>query len=244
MWPLASRLLGLEYTETLTLKNGSTFTADMSDIVGRTLLFYGEHLAYPWEPITTKFLEEIVRSAKTVFLAGGHIGYTAFCALNALPKNGHIYVFEPVSYLYNLSHINLSSSSKATVEHLALGEKAGKVPIHVDGVRSSLKDLPKLAGKPTEEVMVTSIDSYCKKNHIENVDVIFLDVEGFEYEALRGCLEQVLQQNVKPEIIFEVIRGHDSEKIYSLLKPFGYAFHTIESESRYANIHATTKKVL
>ena len=135
MWPLASRLLGVKYTEVITLKNGVEFCADMSDIVGRMILFYGEHVEYAWEPATTQLVERLSREARVSILAGSHIGYTVVHALAAKKQDAHVYAFEPVNYLYELSRKNIAlqntfqSSGGATLEKKALGERTGVAEI-------------------------------------------------------------------------------------------------------------------
>jgi len=249
MWPIATRLLGASYTETLTLKHGGMkFTADMSDIVGRMILFYGEYVEYPWEPRTTQFLEQIISKSKSTIMAGTHIGYTIAYASNAMPGDGKIYGFEPVKYLYELSKSNAESCGKnISIAKKALGEKSGQIKIHVDGVRSSVIADRKLADKPVEEVEMTSIDDFVNKNSIPQIDLIFLDIEGNEFPTLRGCAKTVLMQEKKPDIIFEVVRPAQADKKGSLndisvfLKSYGYSLYVIEDD--YSSAHMPDNKV-
>jgi len=243
MWPLASRLLGRSYTETITLKHkGIRFHADMSDIVGRMILFYGEYVDYAWEPRTTKFLEQIISKCNTAIIAGTHIGYTIVYASKAMPENAVIYGFEPVKYLYELSKLNAESFGKRiSIAKKALGEKSGQITIHVDGVRSSVLADHKLVGKPVEEVEMTSIDDFINKNSKPQIDLIFLDIEGNEFPTLRGCAKTVLMQEKKPDIIFEVVRPVQADKKGSLndisvfLKSYGYTLYIIEDD--YSSAH-------
>ncbi len=222
MWPLASRLLGVYYTEVIALKNGLAFRADMSDIVGRMVLFYGEHVAYPWEPATTRHLESCVKEAQHVIMAGAHI----------------VYAFEPVEYLYQLATHNaaLSGLGGIIVEHKALGKEAGVAEIKIDGVRSSLVDDPKLKDKPSERIEVISIDSYVAQKNIPQVDLILLDVEGFEFDALQGCASRVFTQTQPPDLIFEIApailrrTGLSQDAIFAFLRPYGYSFFIIDDQ--------------
>ncbi len=249
MWPIATRLLGSSYKETLILRHKCiAFQADMSDIVGRMILFYGEHVDYAWEPGTTSFLEKIIQNAHTSIIAGTHIGYTISNAAYAMPNDGVIYGFEPVSYLFQLSKTNAELTSKnIVITKKALGEKDDQIDIHVDGVRSSLTYSHKLQGKPTEKVEVTSIGNFIKKNNIPSIDLIFLDVEGNEFSALKGCQETVFKQEKKPDIIFEMLqsntnRGDETgQEITVFLKSYGYSLFVIEDDYSATNLYDHSK---
>ncbi len=231
MWPIASRLLARTYQERMHLKSGHEITADMSDSVGRTLLFYGEQVTYPWEPVTTQFVEERIRDAQVTIMGGAHIGYTLLSMAMAKKAGAKIYAFEPVQYLYDLARVN-SAYEDVTLEHMAIGDTTGTVLINVDGVRSSIIKDAKLEGKPQEEVRITTLDDYCQKKFITNVDLIFLDVEGFELNVLQGAAH-IFNQTKKPVIIFELLtRGEPAlqSPIVQFLTGRGYECKVIDDE--------------
>lgn len=233
MWPIATRLLGTSYTEHIPLKDGGMCLADMSDIVGRTILFYGEYVPCVWESGTIAFMKRRLMGAKTVFMAGAHLGFTFIHGASVMPADGRIYAFEPVKYLFDLAVENAKSlNGKVVLERKALGADSRSMDIHVDGVRSSLVENWKLQGKPTERIDVVSLDDYASAHGVQAADMIFLDVEGFELQALQGCAKRLLVSEKKPEIIFEIIirNGELSREVCDFLRGFGYKFFVIEDD--------------
>jgi hypothetical protein len=71
--------------------------------------------------------------------------------------------------------------------------------------------------------------------HIENIDMIKIDVEGYEYEVLHGLKNTLLTK--KPTLLLEFSgeaytkqeRGHGA-KILSLLRECGYSLFDIEDD--------------
>lgn len=48
----------------------------------------------------------------------------------------------------------------------------------------------------TEEVKLTTLDLYCTKNNITKIDLLKLDVEGHEINALKGGTEMINSDKV------------------------------------------------
>ena len=85
------------------------------------------------------------------------------------------------------------------------------------------------------DVECTTIDSYCLKNNIEQIDYIKIDVEGAEYMVLCGCMEMLSNGKIKAgqfEVGIEKEIGISIDKIVSLLNEYGYIVCT-ELETDY-----------
>jgi FkbM family methyltransferase len=84
-----------------------------------------------------------------------------------------------------------------------------------------------------EEVLVPvkTIDTLVRSN--SNIDLIKIDVEGFEFEVVQGGLELI--ESSKPTIVIELLRkwmkpfGKQPQDVINLLKPLGYEVFSIGS---------------
>ncbi len=81
--------------------------------------------------------------------------------------------------------------------------------------------------KPKEDggIYVDTIDSY----DLDHVDLIQLDIEGAEYEALQGAAKTI--ERCKPVIVVEAkmtqhFYGREVSDLYSLLHKLGYQSHS------------------
>lgn len=205
----------------------------MEDILNRFIMFLGPHLDYIWEPVTVRLLESLSKEKKSILIAGSHIGFTVLSS--ARITSGHIYAFEPVKNLFDRSkenfNLNPNESKKITLEKMALGDKVGMTKMYIENIRSSI--IPYSGGhssEHTEDVLITTIDTYAEEKNINSFDLIFLDIEGYELFALEGATK-VLAQN--PDLILEVSprvlskTGKNAQDLYNFLLARGYSIYVI-----------------
>ena len=88
------------------------------------------------------------------------------------------------------------------------------------------------------KVRMETLDSYVSKKNISRIDLIKLDVDGFEGKVIRGALETL--KRFKPKIIIEVapawteMRGDDMKIILKDIEQLGYKFY---QERNFEPIH-------
>jgi hypothetical protein len=84
----------------------------------------------------------------------------------------------------------------------------------------------------TEECEVVTVDGYCAENDISHIDLLKIDVQGFENEVLKGCASMLSEGNIDvilTEVILDDIYGK-SNSFYELEKhivPYGYELYDI-----------------
>jgi len=49
----------------------------------------------------------------------------------------------------------------------------------------------------TEKVVMTTIDRYCEKNDISQIDLLKIDVEGAEYQVLLGARSMLQHKRIR-----------------------------------------------
>lgn len=250
MWPLASRVIGDKYKKTVELKNGLRMKTDLSDMLGRMIIFYGSDVEYFWEPQTVRLMELLIKNAQNAIIAGSHLGYTALMARKAMAVYGSaLHSFEPVPYLYNIAKKNFELNNnlgKMIINKEALSNNSSDVMIKVDNICSAVVN-SQAAGKNTEKVKAASIDEYIKKSGIKSLDFILLDVEGHEPFVFDG-MEKTLNSGYPKDIIFEYspkIKNNtkDAQKVSKHLKSFGYALYIINDNYKLENIFKTWGKL-
>ncbi len=134
-----------------------------------------------------------------VFDIGGYKGDTAIYFAHHVGKTGKVYSFEPIKANYDLLVKNAGENNFSDIiepVNKACSRKTG----HSKAVSAK-------SGSPwaflseaqdADDVQTVSIDDFVKSNHIENVDFIKMDVEGFENEALAGARETI--KRFKPKL--------------------------------------------
>ena len=79
------------------------------------------------------------------------------------------------------------------------------------------------------EVEQISIDSYCQLNELKTVDLIKIDVEGYELHVLEGAKKTL--KDHQPIILLETFQGEEGKaKLQYIVQENGYFIYTILSE--------------
>lgn len=184
-----------------TLFTGQKMYVDARDIsVTPHLLVDGN-----WEPEITKVFREFIDEKTVVFDVGANLGFFGLVAGASNPEAIHF--FEPNPELTPLigSSVAINGlSSKTRINTVALGDKKEELTLHLVGDyigSSSLLDTPtvqpvSIAGQKVDTdrsftVPVVTLDQYCKDNGVEKVDLIKIDVEGFEPQVYKGMSKTI-----------------------------------------------------
>jgi hypothetical protein len=95
---------------------------------------------------------------------------------------------------------NPSLGTTITLNEIGLSNEKGQVPFDFD--TQSIHH-----GTASESVSVTTLDEYLSTHGIDQVDVLKLDVEGHEPQALEGAQATLSDHRIKA-IVIETIVGH------------------------------------
>lgn len=150
------------------------------------------------------------KDSPTMIDIGANVGQTLLQFKAGYP-NGKYRGFEPVaaSVFFLQQLIRRNNLSDAQVIPLALGESTDLVEIFVTdgnptGSGSTIStDIKCLAKKTAMLAPVFSLDDIFPKLAVESIDVMKIDVEGFEPDVLRGSEDLICQ--FRPPIIVEIL---------------------------------------
>ena len=111
-----------------------------------------------------------------------------------------IYVFELVKEFADLIKSKFSKNKKIIVNDFGLGNKTEEKIIYLQDDSSSVygKGNGKGNGKgDREKIKILSIEDFIKKNEIEKIDLMKINIEGGEYELLESLLEGNFVSKIK-----------------------------------------------
>lgn len=179
------------------------------------------------------FLAQHCNKGSVVLDIGAHIGLFSVIASEITGIEGKVYAFEPspstLGFLNKTIAINKRNNIIVPVQQ-AMSAEIGKLTFFVsddkiDNSNSlvSYKDDRKLTGI---EVEVNTIDNFVTKNKLDKVDFIKIDVEGAEYDTLRGGTE--VFNTKKPVCILAIhpipikAKGDSLEDIFDYIEKLNY----------------------
>jgi len=157
-------------------------------------------------------LEKFLQPGMTFVDVGANVGYFSALALNTVGPTGSVHSFEPVPDLFRrleaLAHAN--PQYQLACNRCALGSKAESRTIAIAGVTNAgWNTLVPNFMEPSGQVENTSVDvqrldEYLALQGINSVDLIKIDVEGYEFPVLQGAEDFLTTTHKKPPIICEI----------------------------------------
>jgi len=189
-----------------------------------------------YEPDITAAIEKYCRPGFTVLDIGANIGAHTLRIASVVGESGRVFAFEPTNYAYQklLHNISLNQFENITPIQIVLSDKnLLRQSIHF---RSSWPT----KGNPVEQESIVDfikLDDWCKRENLEHVDLIKLDVDGNEYSVIKGAKSLLIRQH--PLILMEVWGLNFSNELknpFILLKELGYRFFHISTEEEYMSI--------
>lgn len=124
--------------------------------------------------------------AEIVFDVGAHVGQTAARILRFLP-NAEIYCFEPSDEQYSVLAQKFSNRENVRTSNVALGACVERrtFSLRADSERNALVESDRAEGKRVE-VDVMTLDHFTEREGIDHIDILKVDVEGWEVKVLEG----------------------------------------------------------
>lgn len=172
---------------------------------------------FPSDPVAAqrRLLSAAGIPVTTVFDVGANLGQTAHRYRRAFPQ-ADIFCFEPFPESIAALSKSHRGDNRVHVVPKAVGREVGRATFHVNAHHATNSLLPRptrtrryfpnaAAPRSTIEVEVTDLDTFVRDAAIERVDVLKLDIQGGELQALQGATNLLGAGNVSliyTEIMF------------------------------------------
>jgi FkbM family methyltransferase len=203
------------------------YCAAYGDRIGQELFWRG---GQAWEGETLQVFIQLAQKARLVLDIGANTGFFAMltCAANS---DVEVIAFEPVPRVYERLVENIAINhweDRCQTKGEAVSNVEGKATFHVPFTfipwSGSLKakGFRGLAGELIE-VPVTTIDALLGDRA---VDLIKIDVEGFEDTVLEGMLHTL--SGSTPTIVVECTLDGPYERVEAILSEYNYRFYHLK----------------
>ena len=159
-----------------------------------------------WEPMVTKLFLDLLRPGMIVLDIGAAFGYYTLLSADKVGERGKVISFEPEPSNFEIIEKNIflnGFQKRVMLINKAVADKEGTALLHYK--KDYVCGAPSLVGSSQEKtikVETITIDNFLHINNIKNIDIVKIDVEGYEPFVIKG-MENTIQYTKRLIIILE-----------------------------------------
>ena len=185
------------------------------------------------------FLDSYLKVDDVFFDIGANIGLFSLKA-SKLITSGIIFSFEPSPITFERlgNNIKMNNINNIHSYKIALSNNVGTSNFYLslDGFDAWNGFSIPLVGSEFKRIKtpITTLDIFCKENNITKINLIKIDVEGWEYNVLKGAIDSIV--NFSPDFLIEfteqnaISAGFKCNDVYDFLAELGYKWLQINNQ--------------
>ena len=211
----------------------------LASIVQRAARLFGYQVINP-QRLGIDLQNDIIRLSaqepvRGVLDVGGNVGQTA-CEYTSYFPQAQIYTFEPVPASFAKLQSAVANLPRVKAFQMAVGSSTGTVFMNV-GDDSQLNSIVKVKDSTSViEVPLDSLDHIVSSLSLDQIDLLKIDVEGFELEVLKGAVRLFAEKKVRFLVIECILQPNaemphtDFLDVLEVLNKAGFCCVTLYSQ--------------
>ncbi len=186
------------------LRDGNLFLAQPALTLGWNVVMFGTY-----EPELRAIIRKVLPNGGVAVDVGANVGWHTLLMANQVGELGRVFAVEPNPSVRRRleNHLKLNGLSQVAVLAVALAAEDGSADFWGPGAGAPESGdghlLANAGDSPGDVVRVQTrrLDSIAAEASIQRLDLIKIDVEGFEWDVLRGG--EAALARFRPHIVFE-----------------------------------------
>lgn len=181
--------------------DGLVFPVDRGTLIGWSVHFFGTY-----EAEIRRQIHALLRPGAVAIDVGANVGWHTLLMAAMVTPTGRVYAFEPNPTIRErlAAALRANSLTHVDVDPRALSHYEGRSSFVAPAAGSVWDGTGHLLGDPSDTavcVECTTLDAFAKAQGFQRLDLIKIDVEGWELSVLRGGREAL--ESLRPFILFE-----------------------------------------
>ena len=217
-------------------RRGIRWSLDLNEGIDFSIYLIGS-----FEPRTLGLYQKIVKPGQTVLDIGANVGSHTLPLAKLVGNSGRVVAFEPTDFAYGKLVVNIALNSELSqrivpMQSMLVADSQARLepalfsswPLENS---SDLHQEHKGRLMDTSGASVVTLDDAADRLELSSVDFLKIDVDGYEYDVLKGGLRTLRIH--KPSIIMEfapyLIKLEEFCGMVELLQKIGYRFQDANS---------------
>lgn len=163
------------------------------------------------------------REVKTILDVGANVGFVTYQFQKRFPQ-AEIYCFEPNPSVFQQLKQNYANESHIHLYRQGIADECGELLFNLNansGTSSFLQPTKyhhdHQARHMLEPILspVITLDRFASESQIDHIDILKLDIEGYELNALKGAGQLLTDQNI--DIIYtevNLVRSYENQALF------------------------------
>jgi FkbM family methyltransferase len=184
-----------------------------------------------------ELLKKIIKPGDHILDIGANIGFYAKLLSQFATGKGKVYCFEPDSQNFKYLQQNTKDIANIELFNKAVSDKTDVIKVYKSKLLNvDHRTYPVNNYDSVEEITSVSIDELIKVQTIAKVNVIKIDIQGFELTAFGG-MKHLLSSSTDLKIIAEYWphgfkrAGTSAIAFYDFFNELGYSFYLIDNNT-------------
>ena len=219
--------------------HGATVVLNPTDPVVSGALHFGVY-----EKAETLFFQSACRDGMTFLDVGANLGYYTALAARAVGPNGRVLAVEPDPDSFGYLEQTIAANAVGNVQAfpVAASDMPATLPLYIStDNRGDNRLYASGEDRPQVEVAARPLDALLRENKIDTVDLIKIDVQGYEPKVIAGLRETItaspnltLLTEFWPQGIDEA--GEDANEFLQTLRELGLTLHELQPDGSLAEL--------
>jgi FkbM family methyltransferase len=173
------------------------------------------------------FLRKQLKSESIIFDVGANVGHFSLFFSDIAERT---YAFEPTPKTFSVLRDNfaINGDKKLEMYQCALSDHDGIVIFLDQGGLNTTNRVTETPSRCTVEVQSMRLDTFCRDKNITKIDLLKMDVEGHEFEVLKGAV-YVLKDIIPEFVLFELLSMERLSIFEKFFNEFGYVIYAVRN---------------
>ncbi|MAY82991.1 MAG: methyltransferase FkbM [Flavobacteriales bacterium] len=138
-----------------------------------------------------------------IFDVGANVGHYSILLNKHIGEKAMIHAFEPSKRTFDKLQSNVGDLNNIVPHNFGLGNEQSKQTLYTNTEGSGLASVYKrnldhinIDMNQSEDIVISTLDSFCDENKISHIHFLKLDVEGHELKVLEGAAKMLRSASI------------------------------------------------